>query len=416
MENNSIKSILTIVFISVAIELILVVFFLIPVKLERNKSEKNNYDYNDNSSDNFSTDEKTNEEKQLEEEREFEEKKRKEEEQKAKEEEEKEREEEEKYQKEIKKQEEQIKRLNDNIVDKLINIGFKPFKDENYCTMEGEECYSNGTYIAEYNESIKRVTFIKIGDKFDFKTYNCKDDLEFLGKLYNKPSLSRIADKANTIINKYNDDITINIDNMFIQTFFIGEPEYVVSAGIFSNANELNISYVSSIVDSKNEERVNSIKSFYDLSMFENKKYYKYNDYLSKHFNIREMSNVCGMKIIGKNHYNLDSSFCHGGTSDTEFEYSYSRTSPEEDNILIDIKGDYFKEVYMDIIESDLDYFEEKLNYKFEISDTSKKEIDDFIKNQKDKIAIIVNDKMTIIIEYKKNYYFKNYYLTYQVK
>ena len=315
------------------------------------------------------------------------------------------------YREELRKKYEEARKINDDILTKIEKNGFKKISNHKYC-YSADYCYSDGYMEVEVDPSRPYVYFYVASKREDRNTYDVKKDLSILANVYDKQSILSFSEGINKLLNQYDDSILIETDLVRLQIFpLTNYIEYLLSNPISYEDLSLRPTYVDSIIfetDNGKEKR-----DFYDFSMINNYKYFDFYDYVYNHI---ENGNVCSIKLVDDSGYTFDSDYCHGGTSNINYIFSYSFIKPDYKSVYVDVKGSYFKESYISFIKKDLEYFSNKLNKKFELSQDEIEKLNYFIKDNQSTFWTVVNDKVIIDIKYFDSNYFKDYIITYRFK
>lgn len=316
---------------------------------------------------------------------------------------------------------EENKHINDNILDNILKNGFIENSDNEKC-LNYERCFSNGVYNISYQDNgYIRVTFKKKIDRTSLKTYDSLNDLKFIDNLYGKEYLSTLYEGINLLINSfslgYSSNFNININGMYVYVSCYSDSlEFTISPELNIVPLDYNFSYLDTII---NENKYNADKTYilkkqyYDFAMSYNKKYFKFYDIAYNYFNNNSI-NICDINFSTKNYYSFESSFCHGGSSDTSFSFSYDdRLNSNYDTVLVDVKGEYFKKAYLEIIKKDLAYFQKKLGKKFDLTKNIENQIKTYVDNNQENFELTISDGFTIKIKYNYSYYYKDYQVSY---
>ena len=91
------------------------------------------------------------------------------------------------------------------------------------------------------------------------------------------------------------------------------------------------------------------------------------------------------------------------------FKIDYDSRELEYDMINIKVNISLFMEMYMDIINKDLDYFKNKLGINCAITDNNREILDNYINNKEKNVRIKVNDKLDISIKENNYTYIVSY-------
>ena len=320
--------------------------------------------------------------------------------------------------KEIKEKEHKEKYLKEKneLDEKLIKLGFVKNNNCYNITEDKDICYSNNIYEVVIRER-DDISFTKNIDKNNLINYDCKSDLSFIGDLLDNNELSKHSNYTCKLINMigkhYSNSFNIEIDGLY---FYISDYSDKLRYNI-SLASYSDIFYpsdINAIINKSDTEDSYIVKQeIYDLAMIENKKFFYYYDYINMYFN-KNSNNICNINYHNNEGYTMESSFCHGGTSNTYYQFDYYKFDKEKYNsITNNIKGAYFKEMYLNIISNDLNYFSKKLNSTIELNDYNKQLLTKFVNNNELDISLNINDTIKINIKYYPNYYFKNYKIEY---
>ena len=315
------------------------------------------------------------------------------------------------------KERELIEETNKKIVEKVLKLGFKQINQD--CRKD-YECYTDGTYVLEYNTKGVYPEFSRITEDPINMNYDSKADLEFFSKLYNLPNMIKFDGIFDEIINTFDDSYnTFSIDSYNINmevSYYSNELHFRVLHGSIYNYKSNKIGSLDTIITKTDLNNDNKKRMFYyDSTIKYNKGNYPYSDFLNAYL-LRDSVDICKIDFEGKNYYNMESSFCHGGTSNTYFRYKYEVDRPRiYDVITVDLKGEYFKENYLNIISNDLKYFSNKGIPNLELSEANKTELTDFIQSNTERKIIIINNDFHIELHYYPNYYNKNFIVKYYV-
>lgn len=321
--------------------------------------------------------------------------------------------------KENKEQEEKFLKIKNELSENLLKLGFIKNDNCHNIIWDKDICYSNNIYEI-VNHEYNNISFTKNINNDDLINYDCKCDISFIANLFDNNELSNNSNYICKVINmigkKYSSSFNIKIGGLYLHiSDYSDKLKYDIS--YLSYDDIFYPSDINSIINNQDKEDSYIIKKeMFDLSMLENKKYFNYYDYIDRYFN-KNSNNICNINYQSNNGYTMESSFCHGGTSNTYYIFNYNKFNENNYNaITIDIKGNYFKEMYYEIINNDLNYFSKKLNIVLELNDYNKQLLTKFVNNDELDISLSIDDNININIKYYPNYYFKDYKIEYIIK
>ncbi len=299
--------------------------------------------------------------------------------------------------------------------EKLYSLGF--VDDTSDRCRYFEKCFKKDNYFITYNTMSTLLNIYVDGTKDNIKNHNYTKDFELLDEMYNRKI--NISDNIKKLINDFDrfnfHNINIETDNMYVRiAYYYDGLEYTISPRYISEEKTIfkPISLDTIISSLKDNDKTNFMKRLYDISMENNKQYFKYNDYF--YVALKNTSkDLCSVGYIEGN-YSFSSSFCHGGTSDAYYRFNYSKSKSEYDQIILNYKGNYFSDYYLNIIKNDLEYFSKKLNTKLSLSKENTSLIKDFMNKESHNETIIISPKLSIDLE-MTNYSVRNYNITYKI-
>ncbi len=329
--------------------------------------------------------------------------------------------EEEKYREYIKQEELKEKEIfkEKNLISKLSKYNFKEVQDDK--CLSDQRCFENNDYYAYISNGF--VNFdIKV-TKDEVLKYDCTKDLEMFKDIFEKDNFPKLSSKINYFIRIFPKEGLSSMNFKFnrlsiYMSYYGSDLHYRISRGINIDDN-YEIDYVDSIIDKQpvNINLINERKTdLYNFLIDDNKSSFFYYDYFYNYFN-EAILDVCSIVIEGKDDYIINSSFCHGGTSNTYLEIEKKGYPNEEPfSVKIDFKGDYFIKNFVNVISNDLKYFSNKNGMTYELSDENKTKLTEFINSKSTSIDLVINDSMSINITYKPDNYYKDYYVKYIIK
>ena len=318
-----------------------------------------------------------------------------------------------------KENEEKFLKIKNELGENLLKLGFIQ-KDNCYSIFWDKDiCYSNNIYEI-VNHEYNSISFTKNVNEKDLINYDCKNDVTFIANILDNNELSinsyYICKVINLIGNRYSSSFSIKIGGLYLDiSDYSNKLKYNISNSLYNDTFYPND--IRSIINSEGKENSYVIKKeMFDLAMLDNKKYFDFYDYINTYFN-KNSNNICNVNYHSSNGYIMDSSFCHAGTSNTYYQFNYHKFDEQNYNsIIIDIKGEYFKKMYFDIINNDLNYFSNKLNLTLELNDYNKQLLTKFVNNDELDISLSISDNIIINIKYYPNYYFRDYKIEYIIK
>jgi hypothetical protein len=145
--------------------------------------------------------------------------------------------------------------------------------------------------------------------------------------------------------------------------------------------------------------------------MEENGKHFSFKDYIYDHFKT-EGNNLCSVEYVDGN-YNFESSFCHGGSSDTSYRFNYSMNQNEKE-VKVVLDNGYFNDYYNSFIKKDIEYFAKKTKKNYKFTDSIKKELTDFMTSNGSSTTLNVSDNFEINIT-KNPYDVDSYTIKYKI-
>ena len=303
--------------------------------------------------------------------------------------------------------------IDENIVEKLYSLGF--VDDTSDRCILNNKCFKKDRYFITYSTLSTSLTIYVDGTKENINKYDYKKDFELIDSIYDKHI--EISDNAKKLINEFDRTkfhlLNIETDGMRIHmAYYYDGLEYIISPRTIREEKSIfkPISLDVMISSLKDNKKIDFMKKLYDISMENNKQYFKYNDYFNVALN-NTGSNLCSLGYV-EGSYNFSSSFCHGGTSDAYYRFDYVKRNLDYDQIKINYKSNYFRDYYLDVIKKDLDYFSKKLNTKLTLSTENTTLIKDFMNKEIHDTTITISPKVSIDLE-MVNFSVRYYYITY---
>lgn len=322
---------------------------------------------------------------------------------------------------------EYVNNTNDELLKGLKNYGFK---SSNKCRLvvKGDTCYANNTYkaIITGNSPYGRIEFYQDLTDAQVKKYDATKFLEMVSKIYNRKISKEVIKKVNNVIHAFEfgkmQSLTLIEDNLYMNflKYSDTELEVVVDYWIDRFPEGISTTQVSTILSDKYD--LQSKKLLLDLYMVNNKNLFPYMDYFERYLS-KTYVNICEINITDNNLVRAHATFCGGGTSNTWFELqndTYGSTYNDKSNqIIVQLKKDYFEANYNTFINNDLAYINKKINTNFKLSNNNIKDIKDFIKKpieKEDEVQIKVDDLLYLIIKHSNYSEYTNYYeITYVI-
>lgn len=299
--------------------------------------------------------------------------------------------------------------------EKLYSLGF--VEDNGDRCKNYEKCFKKDKYFITYDT---RTTYLKIyvdGTKENIDNYDYTDDFELLEEMYN--SKINISDSIKKLINSFDRskfyNFNVETDGMYVSVaYYYDGLEYIIGSRHITEEKAIfkPISLDTMIFLPKDNDKTNFMKRLYDISMENNKQYFKYNDYFYEALK-NTGKDLCSVEYIEGN-YSFSSSFCHGGTSNAYYRFNYSKSNAEYDQIKLNYNSNYFSDYYLNIIKNDLEYFSKKLNTKLSLSEENTSLIKDFMNKESHNETIIISPKLSIDLK-MTNYSVRYYNIIYKI-
>ncbi len=296
------------------------------------------------------------------------------------------------------------KGVNAKVERRIQDLGFT--RDDN-CIAK-DYCYTLDKYKASYStNSVWFELSINVPDE-NIKKYDPKKDFEMLEKIYGIKidNVSNMKKLINNFSNKTFESFTIDTNGLYLHvSHYVDDLEYSVSDSIYNEYSEYyKPTSLSTILNGKND--FNSKIMFYDIAIENNVKYFKYYDYAYNRLK-KDGENICEIVFENEN-YKFETSYCHGGTSNTSYNFTYRVGSNKEETVTSNIKGSYFDEYYDTILKTDIDYFSKKLDEKIKISDENLKLVKELVQNEGNDLHFKVENVLEVEINresYSSVYY-----------
>ena len=313
--------------------------------------------------------------------------------------------EEEKERKEQEKKEEKENKLN-NINNKLSEFGF--IKKECDNIRNEYYCYSNNEWQVMIEDDLD-LSFKKSVNYGEINSYDTTSDLAYIDDILETNNKYVSLSSSNNIMfsllfNKTINNFHLEVNN--IKTS-ISQSKSTITYSIdsaykqsYDSFNKVNLDIILN-----NTNLYNVRKELYDLALSYNKDYFKFYDYPYMYFNESSNNNVCAI-TFSENKKTSKSSYCNGGTSNTYFDFSENKAATN-DFIEIYIREKYFNEMYLDIINNDLNYISNKTGFESILDDANKEQLINYVNNKDKKLNLIINDHISIDLEYRTNYFVK---------
>lgn len=317
----------------------------------------------------------------------------------------------------MKMEKEQFQIERNNLENKLKLLGYKREEKCYDVFYEDDICYSNNMY--EFVIKNNSVSFAKNINVESLKNYDCTNDVKLIESFFNKSEIMNYSNLICSLINMIGNNnfssFNIDLDGLYLFiSNYSSNLKYNIDYSISYNYEMLYPSDINSIVNSKNN--LYTKKEMFDLAVTNNKKYFKYYDFINTYFD-KNNNIFCNINYKTNDGYIMKSSFCHGGTSNTYYKFNYNKYNNDNyDYIETDIKGINFRELYLNIINNDLEYFSKKLNTKIELNDYNKNLLTKYVSNNELDLSLDINDNITLDIKYYPEYYYQDYKLKYIIK
>ena len=293
----------------------------------------------------------------------------------------------------------------DKLEKTLKDIGYTKAQDDKRC-LKDEKCFVNKVYFIHYSNVWLRIEReIKANN---LKDYDSKGDLLLIGKLVNDESLSKRKKIFNELFHKFNHtngihDFFIHIDGYIISTYYSLNNTLEYSIGTnYNNPKEYDFTYLDTILNDTKSDKANKIrKELYEFSIKNKKEYFPYYDLASYYFDLGN-NELCDFEIEYKN-YIFRSSFCHGGTSNTLYEFETKENYKNQDTILITVRPTLFEKDYLKLLQHDLKYINDKTNNNFKLTKTDLREVKKVVSNTKESYTFVIDYKLEVTVSFNKN-------------
>ena len=275
-------------------------------------------------------------------------------------------------------------------------------------TRENHFCFTNNEWKVTIEDDFD-LYFIKSVNFKEINSYDTTSDLAYIDDILetNNKYVS-LSSSNNTmfslLFNKTINNFHLEVNN--IKTS-ISQSKSTITYSIdsaykqsYDSFNKVNLDIILN-----NTNLYNVRKELYDLALSYNKDYFKFYDYPYMYFNESSNNNVCTI-TFSENKKTSKSSYCNGGTSNTYFDFSENKAATN-DFIEIYIREKYFNEMYLDIINNDLNYISNKTGFESILDDANKEQLTNYVNNKDKKLNLIINDHISIDLEYRTNYFVK---------
>ena len=293
---------------------------------------------------------------------------------------------------------------------KLLSMGFQDANNEEMCSSD-KRCYYKEPYLVSIDS---RVTISKNIEDID--DYNIDEEIKLVEEIYGDYNIHIKQDIMNNIINNYFNkginSFTMEYYKYYLNVIYLSKKLSLIVSEKSKNEGE-NIYDFSTIIDTDAKNAMDIRKDFYNIIIEDNKELNQYTDFAYMHFD-NDKENLCEVNYsYGTNQFN--SSFCHGGTSNTYYKIDKVQSS-NAIKFEIMLKGDYFEKDYKKIINNDLKYINKKTGINYSIPENIEKEIDVFIINLDDtKEEYYLGEGLYVGFKRIMNPNFRYYMITYKI-
>ena len=101
--------------------------------------------------------------------------------------------------------------------------------------------------------------------------------------------------------------------------------------------------------------------------------------------------------------YIFKSSYCHGGTSNTYYEFTKRENYKNQDTILVTIRPELFEKEYLKMLSRDVKFINNKTDNNFKLTKEDLKEVKKVASNTKDSYTFVIDYKLEITVSFNKN-------------
>ena len=280
-----------------------------------------------------------------------------------------------------------------NIKNKLLELGY----------IENNNTYTKNDFEVVIKDDID-VKFTRTINYSKINSYDSTNDLANLDIILNTNNYySTFSNSINTLFTLlFNNTIsnfhfTINDLDVYISKRNSTLTYYVDSSKKHDINSYNNINLDIMLTDTS----LYSVrKDLYNLILDYNKDYFKFYDYPYLYLNENNNNNFCTAEI--NENKKVIKNYCNGGTSNAYFVFS--KNGSRNDYIENYVKASYFKENYINIINNDLKYISNKINYECELSEENKQKLTNYLNTNDKNLSLIINDKVKIELGYLTNY------------
>ena len=254
-------------------------------------------------------------------------------------------------------------------------------RDNCYNQVQNKDiCYYNN----EYTFILKNDNYIQVTKEInDLNNFDSKKDLDFFEELIDSKNYSIHANNLN--------NLSKSIANNKIYSYKIKTNPFEFSQARYSKTAIYTLRLLSYNYENKflpveidatlnNQETLHEgKKDLYEAIASYNKDLLMFYDFPYIHFN-KEDNNICKINYHDKSRYTMESSFCHGAASNTSFAFKIE-TEIDYNYLELNVKGSYFREMYLDIINKDINYINEKINSNIKLYESHMTSITNYISN-----------------------------------
>ena len=288
----------------------------------------------------------------------------------------------------------------------LKEMGYTKVNDDKRC-LKDETCYSNKVYFIRYGNNVLLQVAKDIKPE-KLKNYDSKGDLLLLGKLLNEESLSKRTKIFNELFHKFNHEkgihnFFLHLDGYMISTYYSlnNTLEYTIAKN-YSDINEYDFEYLDTILNDYKSDKANKLRiDLFEFAIKNKKKYFPYYELVNTYLDYGN-NNLCSFNIEHEG-YIFKSSYCHGGTSNTYYEFTKRENYKNQDTILVIIRPELFEKEYLKMLSRDVKFINNKTDNNFKLTKADLKEVKKVASNTKDSYTFVIDYKLEVTVSFNKN-------------